>query len=325
VRSGAQTLTLLAGRLSVPILKELIAGPKRQAELRRAAGSPAQTTLRAALRVLEQLGVVEKRRLDRFPGALEHELTASGRDLLRVMDVLDLWLQMAPEGPLSLESAAGKAAIKALVDGWSTSIMRALAAKPLSLTELDSVISSLSYPAIERRLAGMRLVGQIEAVSANGRRTPYAATDWLRKGVAPLAVAAWWERRHLADKTAAFGRLDIEAALLMAAPITRASVGSPSTCRIAAALENGERQRLAGAMLCLGNGGVVSCVADPKGDADAWALGPIDALLAALVVGDHTGLELGGSRGLARSILEGIHNSLLGTAAAAKDPQPGAS
>ena len=52
-------------------------------------------------------------------------------------------------------------------------MMRALAARPLSLTELDSLISDLSYPALERRLSSMRIAGLVEAQpSQRGRRPP---------------------------------------------------------------------------------------------------------------------------------------------------------
>ena len=58
----------------------------------------------------------------------------------------------APEGPLALGSSTAKSAIKALVEGWGTNMIRALAARPLSLTELNGLISGLSYPSLERRL-----------------------------------------------------------------------------------------------------------------------------------------------------------------------------
>ena len=47
MRSGAQTLVLLAAPLNVLILRAFADGAKQQAELRRKAGSPAQSTLRA--------------------------------------------------------------------------------------------------------------------------------------------------------------------------------------------------------------------------------------------------------------------------------------
>lgn len=305
---------LLSGPLGVAVLQALDEGPRPLSELRRSAGSPAQTTLRALLRQLSAIGVVEKRRLDHFPGSLEYRLTPAGVELTSVLAALERWLALAPENPPPPPgSARARSAIKAIAEGWSTLILRAIAARPLSLTELDGVISSLSYPAIERRLAAMRLVGQIESAVSDGRRTPYAVTHWLRAGVAPLIAAAHWERLHLPDATPPFGRIDIEAALLLASPLVRLPDASPGTCRIAAAAD-GDQRRFAGATVCVDAGGSVSGMGRPEKDADAWAIGSADALLTALVEGNPTGLELGGDRRFAQSFLEEIHSSLFGVA-----------
>ena len=74
-RSGAQTLGLLATPVNSLILGALADGPKRQVELRRAAGLPAQTTLRAHVKVLSEVKAIAKHRRNRFPGVLEFELT----------------------------------------------------------------------------------------------------------------------------------------------------------------------------------------------------------------------------------------------------------
>lgn len=316
-RSGAQTLSLLGAPLSVAVLQVLAHGPRPLPELRREAGSPAQTTLRALLRRLVAIGAVEKRRLDRFPGTLEYQLTPAGVSLASVLQTLERWLMRAPDEPLRLGSAGARAAINALAEGWSALILRAMAARPLSLTELDGVINSLSYPAIERRLAAMRMVGLIEAASDATRRTPYQVTDWLRAGVAPLTAAARWERLHLAEATTAFGRIDVESALLLAPPLVRLPAAAPGTCRVAVSVD-GDQHRLAGAMICVDAGGNVSSIANPEGDADAWATGTAGTLLTALVEGNPTGLELGRDRRFAHSLLQEIHNSLFGVVSDAK-------
>jgi len=114
-----QTLTLLASPISCAVLQALADGPKKQTELRRAAGSPAQTTLRAQLRKLSDAGAIERRRRNAFPGVIEHVLTDAGRDLIEVAEALQGWLGRAPQGPLELGSPDAKAAINALIDGWS--------------------------------------------------------------------------------------------------------------------------------------------------------------------------------------------------------------
>lgn len=312
-RSGAQTLVLLAAPLNVAILRALEDGPTRQAQLRREASLPAQTTLRAQLKRLEEIGAIEKHRRDRFPGVLEYELTAAGRDLLFVAGALRRWLDQAPEGPLLLGARAAKVPIKALAEGWSTTMLRALAAGPLSLTELDGVITSLSYPSLERRLGAMRLTGHVEAQRENGRGTPYAVTAWLRQGVAPIAAAARWERRHLPQATAPLGRLDVETIFLLAVSPLRLAADLSGSCRLAAEVPNGKRRRLAGVMVKVRDGAITSCATALRGSPDAWTLGSATAWLDALIDHDVDRLELGGDRRLARALLDGLHQALFTT------------
>ncbi len=309
-RSGAQTLLLLAAPIGVHILRALADGSQRQAELRAATGYPAQTTLRAQLRRLMEINTIERERRNRFPGVLEYKLTPAGRDLLFVLAVLERWLKQAPQGPLEAGGNEARAAVKALAEGWSTTILRALAAGPRSLTELDSIIGALSYPSLERRLGAMRIVGQLEAIAGSSRGTPYVVTDWLRSGIAPLAAASRWERVHLARHTVPIGRLDIEAAFLLAIPLLTVPTKEEASCRLAAEIGSSNGRRLAGAMVSVRQGRIASCTTRLQGNPDAWALGSPAAWLGAVIEGDHTGLELGGDGHLARSLIDGLHESL---------------
>jgi DNA-binding HxlR family transcriptional regulator len=310
VRPGTHALLLLAAPLNVSILRSLDDGPKGQTDLRKAGGLPAQTTLRAHLKELAAAGTIVKHRENSFPGVLEFELTEAGRELLPAMHVLERWLERAPEGPLELGSEAAKTAIKALVEGWSTTMLRALATRPLSLTELDRVVAELNYPSLERRLAAMRLVGQIEAREGNGRGTPYVATAWARQGAGPLAAAIRWERRHLAQTTAPLTRLDAETALLMVVPMLRLPKVVSGSCRLAVDLRNGAKHQLAGVMVELQGGRVASCATRLQGYPDAWTSGAPAAWLDALLEADTGGLEVGGDSKLARAVLGGLHSAL---------------
>lgn len=311
-RSGAQTLILLVAPLNVLILRALGAGPKQQTELRRETGSPAQTTLRAQLKKLVEIGAIDKQRRNRFPGVLEYELTASGRGLLVVANALDRWLGQAPEAPLRLDSGAAKAAIKALANGWSTTMLRTLAAKPLSLTELDRVIGSLSYPSLERRLAALRVTGQVEARESNGRGTPYAVTDWGREGVGPIVAAARWERRYMPGQTAPIGRIDAEAIFLLTVPLLSLASDLSGSCRMAVEIPGSDGRRLAGVIVGIEKGRVESCTSRLQGHPNAWALGSVTAWLEAIVDADTDRIEPGGDGRLARTLLECLHRALFG-------------
>ncbi|HEX9968018.1 MAG TPA: winged helix-turn-helix transcriptional regulator [Solirubrobacterales bacterium] len=316
-RSGARALSLLASPLNGTVLQKLAGGPKRLVDLRRETGSPAQTTLRAHLRELEAAGAIEKRRRDRFPGVLEYELTGSGKDLLFVVAAVEHWLREAPGGQLDFGGTEGKAAIKSLIEAWSSTMLRALAARPLSLTELDRIIAGLSYPSLERRLGAMRLTGQVEACDGNGKGTPYAPTAWLRRGIAPLAAAAQWERRHLPEDSVPIARIDVEAALLLVLPLLDLPGDLTGSCRLGVEMSDGKDRRLVGAMAHVDGGQLDGCSVRLDRDADAWVTGPTSAWLRGVIEEDTDGLELGGDQRLARALVEGLHGALFGSSAEA--------
>lgn len=296
--------------INAAVVRALAEGPRSLADLRGAAGLPPHTTMRDYLRVLTRTGVVEKHRSETFPGAVGYELTTAGNGLLEVALLLAAWLAAAPGRPIELGRPEAKNATKALVDGWTSSMVRALAARPLSLTELDSVISNLNYPSLERRLAVMRQLGMVEAVPSRGRGTPYTVTDWLRRAIAPLAAATRWEHRHLRNQAPAVTNRDIEAAFLLAIPLLRLSAAASGFCRVAVQVDNGDLNSLVGAMVEVREGRIASCLTRLEGHPHARALGSTSAWFEAVTACDASRLELGGDLGLATELLEGLHAAL---------------
>lgn len=319
-RAGTPALSLLALPINVFVLLALGGGPRSLVDLRREVGSPPQTTMRRQLRALIEIGVLAKRRKSDFPGSLTYELTERGEGLLRVAEVLRTWLSVRPAGALSLGSVAAKSAITAMVEGWETQMLRALAARPLALTELDKLISALSYPSLERRLAAMRVAGQVEPLPSKARVTPYAVTDWLRRAMAPLAAAARWEMRHLDDSAAPVGSRDTETSLLLVAPLLRLPSTLSGSCRLVVDIGRGDRRRLAGVMVAADRGRISSCTTRLEGNPDAWVGGPFGAWLGGMIDLDHRRLEIGGDGALAVGLLEGLHRALFG-----RKPAPNAS
>jgi DNA-binding HxlR family transcriptional regulator len=316
MRAGTHALSLLATPLNTFVLQALAEGPRSLVDLRCEVGCPPQTTMRGHLRNLNELGVVTRRRQNDFPGSLDYELDDPGRELLIVAEVLQSWLAVAPEGPLPFGSIAAKSAIKALVDGWATSMLRALAARPLSLTELDDLISGVSYPSLERRLAAMRQAGLVEARKGRGRGTPYAVSEWTRQAVASLTMAARWEQLHLRGEGRPITNRDAETVLLLATPLLRLGPDASGSCRLAVRTANGEDRRLVGVMVEVEEGRIASCVSRLEGKPSAWAVGPLAAWLAAVLEHDAGLLEVGGGHaGLAVDLVEGLHQSLFGSAA----------
>jgi len=308
-RAGGRALSVLAAPLNLQVLRALSARPMRLAELRKATGLPAQTTLRGHLASLVETGVIAKRPTQQMPYAVENELTPLGRGLLDVADRLEGWLKEAPEGPITLESAAAKGAIKALVDAWESKMMRALAARPLSLTQLDRLISDFSYPALERRLASMRLAGLVEGQRGQSGGTPYAVTDWARLGVAPLAAASHCERVHMSTDSAPVTQIDIEAAFLLATPLVglRRDVGG--SCQLEVEPSPGVVPRPAGVQVTVEGGRVVSCVSRLQPTPSAFAAGTARKWFHAIKDGRVEELRFGGSGRLAEEVVGGLHNA----------------
>lgn len=305
-RAGAVALSLLAAPLNFHILKTLESEPKALLDLRRSVGSPPQSTMRLYSRTLTEQGIIDRRRRAEFPGSAEYLITEAGRNLLEVANVLQDWLQVAPEEPVLLGSPTSKSATKALVEGWSTNIIRALAARPLSLTELNRLIPKVSYPSLERRLGAMRLAGLVEPHPGNGRGTPYAATEWLRRAIVPIAAAAGWERRYRPKDSKSIGRLGVEAAFLLAIPLLEMPSDFKGKCRLAVEVQGGSSPIFAGVLVYFEEGKVVSCSSRLEGEVESWAVGTPEDWLGRMKGNGRTSLELGGDMAIAESLLDSL-------------------
>jgi DNA-binding HxlR family transcriptional regulator len=301
------------------VLEVLAEGPSSLAELQGRGGARG-STLRARLKDLADAEVIAACCNGGFRrGSAEYELTEAGEDLLVVAEVLERWLAESPSASRPFAGNSAKAAIGALAEGWSATLLRALAAKPLSVADLDSLIASFNYPSLERRIAAMRHAGQVEACPASGRETPYVVTTWLRRGVAPLLAAIRWERLHLTEDGAPVAGLDVEAAFLLAMPLLKLDQELSGRCRLAVELPSNGEGRVAGVVAGLEGGSLASCTSRLDGTADAWASGPVGAWFRALIDHDGESLELGGDGRLARSLIAGLHKALFAPAMQRRD------
>lgn len=286
------------------------------ADLRQSIGAPPQTTMRGHLGALVEAGILFKERTGGFPGVVSYELRKPGSDLVGVAKAAQAWLAVAPDGPTELGTVAATSAIKAVVNAWSTTLLRALAARPLSLTELDALISGVSYPSLERRLLAMRMAGQVEAVPGRSRGTPYEVTEWLRRAIGPLVSAACWEHRHLPEATPPIGRIDVEAALLLALPLLTLDSDLSGLCQLAVEISSRSDRPEVGALAGIEEGKVAWCRARLEGDASARVSGSVSAWFKAVAEGQVDRLETAGDRLLAGAVLNGLHVSLVRPVAA---------
>jgi DNA-binding HxlR family transcriptional regulator len=316
VRAGGTVLSLVAAPLSVPILRAHLEGSLRLPDLRERIGGAAQTTLRGQVGNLRGIGALERQVRSGMPYTVENELTDVGRGVLAVAEAVEAWLRRAPQGPIPLGSESAKGAIRALVGGWGSTMLRALAARPLSLTELSSVISDHSYPALERRLSAMRAARQLELRPSGGRGAkPYGVTEWTRQAVGPLVAAGRCECRHLAATTDPLTRIDIEAAFLLSVPLVDLEVTRSGSCLLA--VDTGPVQsaestdRLAGVHVEVESGAIAACNSRFESDPATWALGSVSAWVDAILEGRSSRLRIGGEQGkLAEDLIRRLHASL---------------
>jgi DNA-binding HxlR family transcriptional regulator len=306
-RAGAQALTVLAAPLNIHTLKALEDGPMELLDLRRAVGSPPQSTMRVYTRALEDLDILERRRSNEFPATAQYTITPVGIGLLKVADFLQEWLRAAPDGPILLGSVAAKSGTKALIGGWSSNIVRAVAARALSLTELNMLIPKISYPTLERKLDAMRTAKLVAPQPGESRGTPYGATEWLRRGVIPLTSAVSWERQFVPEPAAQIGRLDVEAAFLLSIPLMVLDPGINGKCRLSVEVRGGSAPAFAGVIVGVEEGKVVSCTSRLDGDTQASAMGNASSWMRQMNGGPPGQLEVSGNFTLAEAITSALH------------------
>jgi DNA-binding HxlR family transcriptional regulator len=214
-----------------------------------------------------------------MPYTIENELTETGCGILAVAEAVEAWLARGPQGPIELRSEPATGGIRALIGGWESTVLRALAAQPLTLTELNGVILEISYPSIERRLSAMLAARQVERLESGPTGRPYAVSEWGRQAVGPLIAAGRCERLHLAKVTTPLTRSHVEADLLLAVPLASLPDGHGGRCTLAIAADDNEGIDADGPATAIHveieGGRVVSCVRRPKPETGTWVRGTV--------------------------------------------------
>jgi hypothetical protein len=235
----------------------------------------------------------------------------AGEELLFVAFILERWLNNCPGGAVKLGPDAGPP-LSALLSGWSSTVIHALAAEPLSVAEAAEVIGTLSYGVVEERIEGMEKTGQLEVLIGEDGEERYAVTDWLREGIAPLAAAARMERRFPPGDTAPIAALDVEAAFLLTLPLLELPAELSGSCSLAVDLDEGVIPSPTGATTLVERGQILSCEARLDDEADSWAAASAGDWLDTVIEPDAKLVRSGGERRLPRSLLYELHQRLFG-------------
>jgi DNA-binding HxlR family transcriptional regulator len=104
----ARALDVVGERWALLVVRELLMGPQRFSDLRRALPGASTNMLADRLRELDGHGVLRRRTLPPPAGSAVYELTERGRELEPVLDALGMWGRAEPppaNGSLSATSA----------------------------------------------------------------------------------------------------------------------------------------------------------------------------------------------------------------------------
>ncbi|HEX5712775.1 MAG TPA: hypothetical protein VFX85_05630 [Solirubrobacterales bacterium] len=311
-------LEIFENPLHTRVLRAHSDAPQRLADLQEKVSWSAQSTVRAAVVNLCELGALSKKSVGGSGYAVATELTPAGREMLFVADEVEAWLALCPDGPIAPDGDEAKGAIKALAGGWSSTLMRALANRSFTLTELAGLIPDISYPALERRVVWMRASGQIEPAAKKGRGTPYVVTDWLRHSIAPLTAAGRWERCHLEGECPPLTAIEVEASFLLALALAPLPPYARGRCMLAVQTDpvepDAEHPSLAGVCVEVAGGQIVSCAPDIESEPTTWAVGSPLTWFDLVIDGQIDDLRIGGaSPQLALDLATGVHLALFGS------------
>jgi hypothetical protein len=238
--------------------------------------------------------------------------TPAGKEVPFVALVLQQWLDHSPGGPILVGPEAGPV-LWALLGGWSSTVVHAFAAGPRTIPEACEAIQVLDMEMVEAQTAAMEEEGLLDVVSEDvDGEERFAPTEWLRRSIAPLAVAARMELRHPPGDTAPIAALDVQAAFHLTLPLLELPPDLSGSCSLAVELDEGVLHGPSGVTVRVEGGRVVSCESRLEEDVDAWASASAPDWLEMVIEAEPKGARSGGDRRLAAGLIHQLHKALFG-------------
>jgi DNA-binding HxlR family transcriptional regulator len=311
LQAGGRALLLLADPVNVSILRQLSAGTLENTDIFDRIGFVSRSTYFERMRGLEELSLVARARREDVPPVAQCRLTDRGKQLLPVAARLDAWLADAPAGPLKLGEAYATATVKALAVAWGSTLLRWLAERPRTLTELEQLVHIFGYRKLERIVRDLVQAGLVERVAINDRLSPYGATEWARWAAGVLAAAMRWERHEVPMRSASVTSIEAEGVLLLGLPLIELSIKASGSCALLVDADTPKEESLGGAVVRLLDGRPVWWKAVGELESielkpDCLVRGPTLAWLGTHTRASHARLRAGGNTDLAENVIAAL-------------------
>jgi hypothetical protein len=156
----------------------------------------------------------------------------------------------------------------------------------------------------------MRLAGQVELAPGNGKGTPYAVTDWMRRSVGPLVAALRWECENLAQEAGSLAPLDVETVFLLAVPLLKPTDQPPGSGKMAAEFPIEGDSPPTSVLIDTQSAAVEPYAGAATAGCRSRASGSPAAWLQAVIDDEPAALEIAGDRRLAGGVLKGLQEVL---------------
>lgn len=235
----------------------------------------------------------------------------AGHELLFVGRVLERWLRDCPDGALELGPEAGPA-LSALLGGWCSTVVHALAAKPLTDYEVADAVGTLDDEIVDQRIAELENAGLLESFVDERGEERFAPTEWLRRAIAPLAAAGRQEKRFPPGDTAPVAAIDVQASFLLTLPLLDLPARLSGSCSLAVELDEEVLPNPSGTTVRIEAGEVVAYGTSIDETADAWGTASAADWFDAVIERNATRVRTGGDRRLAGTLLQALHEALFG-------------
>ena len=235
---GVPILCCLAEEWTVPILRELDAGPLRPSELDERLPRAPHAAVMRRLRQLHSGGVVLRQRSRGLSPRADYFLTDAGRELMEIPRAADRWARHASP-PDSGRRPAGRLALRLTADEMTRTILLSLADGPLRPLELEKRLPQVGRSAVRDKLGRLVIAG-ILTRSTLGGYPNYSLTPSARRLSLLGLLAGYWEWRWTTGVEAHDGS-ELAGLLRLLAPVVRTPEPLAGVCRLRVASDPRDR------------------------------------------------------------------------------------